>query len=355
MKKILMVTLSTHTTFQEIVFSMYENLKGRYDVSTLTISNSSYPVPNNEENYFVNAPHKPGVTKGTFNLKEIHRMMTIIRKSNFDTIYFESFHSWNYFIILYCKIHGIRYSHAIHDVVPHKGDRHELINKTLNNITVKLANRIILRSSEGYNNALNLYPKYKSKMQKVDLWYTFPIYCPPKGKYILFFGRMNRYKGIEGLLELAKQTRDIQYVVAGKADDNVRKTVDELSVLPNVKVDEGIIPYDKMHDYFYDAYCIVLPYESATQSGVVLDAYKHSRPAVAFDVGALGEQIEDGVTGYLAKAGDIKQFEMQVRKMLDMPKYEYEQMCLRAYQKGLDEYSAKSKEKDFLRAIGAES
>lgn len=48
----------------------------------------------------------------------------------------------------------------------------------------------------------------------------------------------------------------------------------------------------------------------------MLDAYKHSRPAVAFDVGALGEQIDDGVTGYLAKPGDVGQLETQLRKSL---------------------------------------
>lgn len=112
--------------------------------------------------------------------------------------------------------------------------------------------------------------------------------------------------------------------------------------------------YSKMHDYFYNALCTVLPYETATQSGVVLDAYKHSRPAVAFDVGALGEQIDDGITGYLAKPGDVRQLEIQLRKIIDMPKEEYEQMCMKSYQKGLDAYSAKSREKEFLSAIGVE-
>lgn len=165
---------------------------------------------------------------------------------------------------------------------------------------------------------------------------------------------MNRYKGIEYLLELIKRTPDIQYVVAGKADDSVKETIDALKKLPNVKLDEGVIPYDKMHDYFYNARCTILPYETATQSGVVLDAYKHSRPAVAFDVGALGEQIDDGVTGYLAKPGDVGQLETQLRKIIDMPNEQYEQMCMKSYQKGLDAYSAKSREREFLSAIGVE-
>lgn len=349
-----MITLSNHTSFQDGVFSMYENLKRRYEVSTLTIAESSYPVSRDKNNYFVDAPLRPGITKGTFNFKKIHRMMKIIRKADFDTVYFESFHIWNYPIIVYLKMHGIKYSHAINDVIPHEGDPHAKINGMINRLTAKLANRIILRSSDGLNNAEKRYPQYKDKLHKVDLWYSFPPYCDPKGGCVLFFGRMNRYKGIDYLLELVKRTPDIQYVIAGKADDSVGNTVEELRKMPNVKLDEGVIPYSKMHDYFYNAVCTILPYETATQSGVVLDAYKHSRPAVAFAVGALGEQIEDGVTGYLANPGDVEQLETQLRKIIDMPKKQYEQMCRKSYQKGLNEYSAKSKEGEFLSAIGVE-
>ena len=208
-------------------------------------------------------------------------------------------------------------AHAINDVVPHEGDSMVKLKDWLNELTVFFSDRVILRSADGLNNAIRRFPKYKEKMRKVDLWYSFPQYCAPKGNNVLFFGRMNLYKGIDYLLELVKRTPDVQYVIAGKADESVGDTVKELRKMSNVKLDEGVIPYGKMHDYFYNAICTVLPYETATQSGVVLDAYKHSRPAVAFDVGALGEQIDDGVTGYLAKPGDVGQLETQLRKIID--------------------------------------
>lgn len=56
MKKILMVTMSDHTSFQDGVFSMYENLKDRYKVTTLTMKNSDYPAPRNRDNLFIDAP-----------------------------------------------------------------------------------------------------------------------------------------------------------------------------------------------------------------------------------------------------------------------------------------------------------
>ena len=65
MKKILMVTLSDHTSFQDGVFSMYENLKHRYKVTTLTMKNSDYPAPNDVKNLFIDAPKRSGITKDT--------------------------------------------------------------------------------------------------------------------------------------------------------------------------------------------------------------------------------------------------------------------------------------------------
>ena len=347
-----MVTLSNHTSFQDGVFSMYENLKGRYRVTTLTMSNSDYPTSNDANNLFVEVPKRPGITKDTFNLVILHRMMKKVRSIKFDVVYFESFHVWNYPIMLYCKREHIPMAHAINDVIPHEGDSMVKIKDLLNELTVYLSDRVILRSVDGLNNAIQRFPKYKWKMQKVDLWYSFPKYCAPRRGKVLFFGRMNKYKGIEILYELVLHTPDIQYVIAGKADESVKDTVDSLRVLPNVQLNEGVIPYSQMHDYFYDSTCTILPYETATQSGVVLDAYKHSRPVVAFSVGALVEQIEDGVTGFLAEPGNITALECKLRKIVDMPNDQYELMCRKSYRKGLDAYSAKSREKEFLDAIG---
>lgn len=354
MKKILMVTMSDHTSFQDGVFSMYENLKDRYKVTTLTMKNSDYPAPRNRDNLFIDAPKRPGITKDTFNVVRIHQMMKMIRNTDFDVVYFESFHVWNYPIMLYCKRKHILIAHAINDVIPHEGDSMVRLKDWLNELTVILSDKVILRSANGLKNAIQRFPSYKEKMCKVDLWYSFPSYCPPKGKTVLFFGRLNRYKGIDYLLELINRTPDIQYVIAGKADDSVNDALNALKEMSNVKLDEGVIPYSKMHDYFYNAVCTILPYRTATQSGVILDAYKHSRPAVAFDVGALGEQIDDGITGYLANPGDVTQLEIQLRKVINMPHEQYERMCKNAYQKGLDAYSAKSREKEFLSAIGIE-
>lgn len=164
---------------------------------------------------------------------------------------------------------------------------------------------------------------------------------------------MNRYKGIDSLYELVKLTPELNYIVAGKADDTDLGVINKIAELPNVKLENRIVPYNDMHEYFYGARCIVLPYQSATQSGVILDSAKHSRPAVAFKVGALGEQIIEGKTGLLAEPGNVQELADKVRSIVTMDAKEYETMCQNAYEFGLKEYSAKGQEEKFLNAVGA--
>lgn len=353
MKRILMVTLSRHASFQDGVFSMYQELESEHDVWTITRKNDDYPAPHGERNFFVNAPENPGFSVQTLNFIEWNRMMKIVRRIKPDIIYIESFHVWNYPIMLYCKRKKIILACSLNDVIIHQGDSHVIVKKMFNFSQVVLADRVIMRSENGLKNAQQLYPKYKSKMYRTNLWYSFPEYCPPRGNTVLFFGRMNRYKGIDNLYELIRKTPELSYVVAGKADDADMEIIEKIAALPNVKLENKVVPYNDMHEYFYSARCIVLPYKSATQSGVILDSVKHSRPAVAFNVGALGEQIIDGKTGMLADPANIDQFAKKVKSIVLMSDENYEKMCRSAYIFGIENYSARGQEENFLMSIGA--
>lgn len=353
MKSILMITLSRHASFQDGVFSMYHQLKNKYNVWTITRDNDDYPAPHEPHNFFIKAPENPGISKDTFNVREWTRMMRIIKTLKPDIIYIESFHFWNYPIMIYCKRKGITLACSLNDVILHSGDSHLGVKKILNASQVALADRVIMRSKNGLENAKKMYPNATKKMYRTDLWYTFPEYCPPKGDYILFFGRMNRYKGIDNLYEIASRTPELNYVVAGKSDESAVEIINKLETLPNVRLEDRIVPYNDMHEYFYNARCVVLPYSSATQSGVILDAVKHSRPAIAFRVGALGEQIIDRKTGLLAETGNIDEIVQEVRCIAEMDEHEYEVMCENAYEFGLKEYSAQGQEENFLNSIGA--
>ena len=68
-------------------------------------------------------------------------------------------------------------------------------------------------------------------------------------------------------------------------------------------VDE-YVPDEKVGRYFSAADAVVLPYKSATQSGIVQIAYQLDRPVICTDVGGLAEVVRDGETGFVVPPDD---------------------------------------------------
>jgi glycosyltransferase involved in cell wall biosynthesis len=71
-----------------------------------------------------------------------------------------------------------------------------------------------------------------------------------------------------------------------------------------VRLVDGFIPDEQVESYFVAADLVVLPYISATQSGIVQIAFNYERPVVTTNVGGLPEVVADGVTGFLVEPGD---------------------------------------------------
>ena len=106
-----------------------------------------------------------------------------------------------------------------------------------------------------------------------------------------------------------------------------------------------------MKKVFINADWAIVPYNSASQSGIIIDAYKYSRPVIAFNVGAIAEQVVDGTTGYLIEAGNIDAFSEKIIEAVAMPNDEYDKMSQEAYSIGSKKYAASGKVEDFKKFI----
>jgi glycosyltransferase involved in cell wall biosynthesis len=131
-------------------------------------------------------------------------------------------------------------------------------------------------------------------------------------RVVLFFGYVRAYKGLDVLLEaigLLDPALDVELVVAGEFYED-RNTYDErIRALPpgtRVTVHAEYTPTDRVRDYFSAADVVVLPYRSATQSGIAQIAYNFDVPVIASDVGGLAEVVKDGVTGSVVPPGDAR-------------------------------------------------
>lgn len=115
-------------------------------------------------------------------------------------------------------------------------------------------------------------------------------------KTILFFGLIRSYKGLDLLIEAMGELDDsYQLVIAGEcygSFTSYQQLIDLSSNKNNIKVWNQYIPDDQVTDYFSASDVLVLPYRSATQSGVVAIAYQMGTPVIATNVGSLGETVK---------------------------------------------------------------
>lgn len=127
----------------------------------------------------------------------------------------------------------------------------------------------------------------------------------PNYRYLLFFGFIRHYKGLDLLLEAMKELEgleDVRLIVAGEFyedESNYHSLLDALG--DRVVSHTDFIPEDRVRYYFSAAELVVQPYRSATQSGVAQIAYFYEVPMVVTNVGGLPEIVPDGSAGYVVE------------------------------------------------------
>ena len=128
----------------------------------------------------------------------------------------------------------------------------------------------------------------------------------------LFFGFIKGYKGLMVLLEAVPRIQaelgdDFRLLVVGdfyEDPEPYRRRIAELAIGDRLTVVEGYVPNEDVPRYFVAADVVVLPYLTATQSGIVQIAYRYDRPVVTTNVGGLPEFVEEGKTGFMVPPGD---------------------------------------------------
>lgn len=126
----------------------------------------------------------------------------------------------------------------------------------------------------------------------------------PQKHTLLFFGLVRSYKGLDLLLEAFKALpEDYQLVVAGEVYGDESEYRNQLKDHPAHERVHLFFRYieDREVPVFYSATDLnVLPYRSATQSGILAVALHFEVPVVATDTGGLREVVEDANIGLIA-------------------------------------------------------
>lgn len=125
-------------------------------------------------------------------------------------------------------------------------------------------------------------------------------------KYLLFFGFIRKYKGLDILLKAFADQRiqdaGIKLIIAGEYYD---KPDEYQAIIKENKLEKAVIqvndfiPDSEVSTYFSAADMVVQTYKTATQSGVTQIAYYYHKPMLVTNVGGLAELVPDQKVGYV--------------------------------------------------------
>lgn len=156
-----------------------------------------------------------------------------------------------------------------------------------------------------------IYDHYGDREDKVMAINS--LYLDTNYSYLLFFGLIREYKGLDLLLKAMADKRIDEYpvklIVAGEFYEKKEyylQMIDNYDINDKVIVCDKYIPDEEVKNFFNLADMVVLPYKSATQSGVTQVAYHFERPMLVTNVGGLSEIVPDGKVGYVVEPDPVK-------------------------------------------------
>ncbi len=123
---------------------------------------------------------------------------------------------------------------------------------------------------------------------------------------LLFFGFVRKYKGLDLLLEaipeVVRRIPKVQLLVVGEFFGDPEPYLDIVQkhdLQDHIKIHNEFVPNEEVMKWFSASDLLVLPYRSATNSGIVQIGHNFALPSVVTDVGSLSEVVVDGQTGFV--------------------------------------------------------
>lgn len=243
----------------------------------------------------------------------------------------------------------IRKMFICHNVFPHERFP---FDRALTKLVLNKADYFLLHSERDVDDLLAIRPDAQYRLNPHPTYNAFRIrnltksrareelLLPVDEKVLLFFGFVREYKGLKHLIkampEVKRRLGNVRLIVAGAfGSDRVsyRRMIDDNGANDCIEVVDRYIADNEVEKYFAACDIAVLPYESATQSGIVQIAFGFGKPVIVTNVGGLPDVVADGQTGYIVERGDpgqladaivrfyendmAERFEAQVRREAD--------------------------------------
>lgn len=302
---------------------MYRKLKENHDVVLYSYS-MQYPK------LLYKKPQKD-LTDDTVKIEDVEYILNSANPLNWisvahrincekpDLVIFQWLHP--YFAPCYWSITKLlkktKVLYICHNAIPHE---RFVCDQFLTKLTLKSADYVIAHSNSDAEILKKLIPTINCKVNPHPAYNFFKIQNMTKEqarkqlqinedeKVLLFFGLIREYKGLKHLIKalplIKQKIAGIKLLIAGDFSENKEtylELIDEYKLNDCINIYAGHIPVPEVEKFFAASDLVVLPYESATQSGVIQTAYGFEKPVLATDVGGLPDAVEHMKTGYLVQ------------------------------------------------------
>lgn len=235
----------------------------------------------------------------TLNIFKFIKISNYIKKLKPDYIYIPMISIWASILSFYLP-KTIKIITTIHDVKLHTGENNFFIDK-INTHLIKNSIKIITLTNSFKKQISEIYKISEDNIywiEHANFNYYRPQFFTNKqtiSNKILFFGRINKYKGIDVLLKSMQVLREKNVSITLEIVGNGTFTGEQQQIINKlgecVQIINEWIPDEEIYKYFLDVDLVVIPYIEASQSGVVMLSYTFAKPVVVTNVGGLPSQV----------------------------------------------------------------
>ncbi|NLG52339.1 MAG: glycosyltransferase family 4 protein, partial [Chloroflexi bacterium] len=295
------------------------NRMARWDYEVHLVTGVRYPADRYLPNIRVHTPvetRDTGFSLDALQPRALSKIAATLDDIRPDVVHITGPHIWNTAVIRQLRRRGVPVIHSLHDLDPHPGSAYGSLLHLWNRAIARSADHILVHATRYRERVLGLGVPLErvSSLPLLHLflgqrWLEQVPQLAADVRYeplVLFFGRLERYKGVGELLSAWSLlgTRAARLVLAGPGEWE-QLWPDPLP--PGVEVRNRLIDDDEALDLFRRCALLVLPYIGATQSALIPAAYYFHKPVIATRSGALAEYVQEGVSGWLVKPSDPRE------------------------------------------------
>lgn len=262
-----------------------------------------------------------GLSPQSLRRDQLHAVRHAILQLAPQVVHVTGPHLWNVPLVRALRRAGLPVIHTLHDLDPHAGARLGALLHIWNRLIMHSATRILVHGEQyrarlaalgfadrvAYTPLLHLFLSHANHAAAHAPNGSTPDAPDGERPFALFFGRLEKYKGVNNLLAAYAMLGERTPLYHAPAFDLVLAGPGELphfwtgSLPGGVMRHKGLVDDELALDLFHRCSLVVLPYIDATQSALVAAAYFFHKPVLVTHVGALPEYVVAGQTGFVVE------------------------------------------------------